>query len=136
MQLFMLKPWWNKHERFWVTFDKRDANCILEDERTIWAFHPTTRSFYNFIKNFILAIKVLTKERPDIIISTGAGVTVPFFLVGKLLKCELVFIEVFDRIDSATLTGKLVYPFTDRFLVQWERQKAFYPKAEYWGQIF
>ena len=45
-----------------------------------------------------------------------------------------IFLEVFDRLDHATLTGRLVYPVCHKFLVQWEEQKAFYPKAELWGQ--
>jgi len=56
-------------------------------------------------------------------------VAVPFFYIGKILGCKLVYIEVFDRIDLPTLTGKLVYPITDLFLLQWEEQKRFYPKG-------
>jgi UDP-N-acetylglucosamine:LPS N-acetylglucosamine transferase len=76
------------------------------------------------------------REKPDFVISTGAGVAVPFFWLGKLFGCKLVYMEVFDRINSPTLTGRLVYPMTDKFLIQWEEQKRFYPKGEYWGRTF
>ena len=45
-------------------------------------------------------------------------------------------IEVFDRIDKPTMTGKMVYPIVDKFIVQWEEQKAVYPKAVNLGSIF
>jgi len=61
---------------------------------------------------------------------------VPFFYIGKLFGSKTVYIEVFDRIDAPTMTGKLVYPVTDRFIVQWEEMKKVYPKAINLGGIF
>ena len=90
----------------------------------------------NLIRNTFLAIKVLYKEKPDIIISSGAAVAVPFFYLGKLHGSKLVYIEVFDRIDKPTMTGKMVYPITDKFIVQWEEMKKVYPKAINLGSIF
>mgnify|MGYP001049119175 FL=1 len=70
------------------------------------------------------------------IISSGAAVAVPFFYIGKLFGAKLVYIEVFDRIDKPTMTGKMVYPIADRFIVQWEEMKKVYPKAVNLGSIF
>lgn len=88
------------------------------------------------IKNTGLAWKILRKEKPDFIISSGAAVAVPFFYLGKLFGAKTIYIEVFDRIDHATLTGRMVYPVTDRFIVQWEEQKKVYKKAINLGSIF
>ena len=70
------------------------------------------------------------------IISSGAAVAVPFFYFGKLFGAKLIYIEVFDRIDKPTVTGKLVYPIVDKFIVQWEEQKKVYKKAICLGSIF
>ena len=94
------------------------------------------RNVKNTIKNTILAFKILRKEKPDLIISSGAAVAVPFFWLGKLFGAKTVYIEIFDRIDKPTLTGKLVYPVTDKFIVQWEELKKVYPKAINLGGIF
>lgn len=134
--LYMLKEFWKDKERFWVTFDKKDAESILENEKKYFCYYPTNRNIINLIKNTILAIKILRKEKPNLIISSGAAVAVPFFYIGKLIGCKTVYIEVFDRIDKPTLTGKLVYPITDRFIVQWEEMKKIYPKAINLGSIF
>ena len=134
--LYMLKKIWSKEERFWVTFNKEDANSILKNEKKYYCYYPTNRNFKNLIKNTFLEIKVLRKERPDLIISSGAAVAVPFFFLGKLFGAKLIYIEVFDRIDKPTLTGKLVYPITDKFIVQWEEMKKVYPKAINLGSIF
>ncbi|GGE24899.1 PssD/Cps14F family polysaccharide biosynthesis glycosyltransferase [Streptococcus himalayensis] len=134
--LYLLKPFWQDKERFWVIFDKEDARSVLRDEKMYSCYFPTNRNIKNLIKNTLLAIKVLRKERPDVIISSGAAVAVPFFYLGKLFGVKTVYIEVFDRIDKPTLTGKLVYPVTDKFIVQWEKMKEVYPKAINLGSIF
>lgn len=134
--LYMLKPFWKDKERFWVTFDKEDANSLLEGENVYHCYFPTNRNIKNLIRNTFLAIKVLRKEKPDLIISSGAAVAVPFFYLGKLRGAKTVYIEVFDRIDKPTLTGRLVKPVTDKFIVQWDEMKDVYKCSINLGSIF
>lgn len=134
--LYMLKQFWNSKSRFWVTFDKEDARSILKNERMYHCYYPTNRNIKNLIRNTIVAWKILKKEKPDLIISSGAAVAVPFFYIGKLFGARLIYIEVFDRIDKPTMTGRLVYPIVDKFIVQWEEQKKVYKKAVNLGSIF
>lgn len=134
--LYLLKPFWKDKERFWVTFDKEDTRSILGNETFYPCHYPTNRNLKNLIKNTVLAFNILRKERPYVIISSGAAVAVPFFYLGKLFGAKTVYIEVFDRIDAPTLTGKIVYPVTDKFIVQWEEMKKVYPKAINLGGIF
>jgi UDP-N-acetylglucosamine:LPS N-acetylglucosamine transferase len=134
--LYMLKPFWNDKERFWVTFDKEDAISLLEGEYLIPCHYPTNRSIKALFKNTKLAWNVIRKERPDLIISTGAAVAVPFFYLGKIFRAKVIYIEVFDRINHSTLTGRIVYPICDKFIVQWEQMKKIYPKSINLGSIF
>jgi hypothetical protein len=137
-QLYLLKPFWQKYDRFWVTFNRVDAKSRLRYERTYWAYFPTTRNLKNFLLNFLPAFQVLKKEQPAVIISNGSGVAVPFFLLGKFIfKCKLIYIEVFDRINMPTLSGKIIYRLNlyDEFILQWQEQKKFYPKGKVLGQM-
>lgn len=134
--LYMLKPFWSNNERFWVTFDKEDARSLLNGERMYPCYYPTNRSLKALFINTKLAFKVLKKERPDIIVSSGAAIAVPFFWLGKLFGAKTVYVEVFDRVDKPTLTGKMVYPITDKFIVEWEEMKQVYHKAINLGSIF
>jgi UDP-N-acetylglucosamine:LPS N-acetylglucosamine transferase len=135
--LYMLKPFWSDKKRFWVTFDKLDANSLLKEEKVYHCYYPTNRNIINLIRNTFLAFKVLHKEKPDILISSGAAVAIPFFWIGKIFyKTKNVYIEVFDRIDASTITGKIVYRVTDKFIVQWDEMKKVYPKAINLGSIF
>ena len=115
-QLHDLEPWWQHHERGWVTFDSVDATSLLVGERVIWAHHPTTRNLMNALRNLRLAFRLLRRDRPDVVISDGAGVAVPFFLVAKALRIATVYVEVYDRIDSRDDDRTTVCPHDGRVL--------------------
>ena len=83
-QMYRLRPWWDRHERVWVTFRRPDAQSLLAGEQTIWAYEPTTRNLRNLVRNTFLTIQVLRRVRPEVIVSNGAGVAVPFFVLGRL----------------------------------------------------
>ena len=134
--LYMLKPFLQGKERFWVTFDKPDARSMLKGEKMYPCYFPTNRSIKALIINTYRAFDILRKEKPDLIISSGAAVAVPFFYLGKLFGAKTIYIEVFDRMDHATITGRLVYPVTDRFIVEWPGMTEVYKKAINLGSIF
>lgn len=133
----MLMPVLNEAaDRFWVTFNKEDANSALEGERVYHCFFPTNRNIRNTIRNTLLAVRVLHREHPDLIVSSGAAIAVPFFFVGRLLGAKTVYVEVFDRVDAPTLTGRLVRRMTDLFVVQWPEMEAVYPGSVNLGPVF
>lgn len=134
-QLYNLRPWWKRFARVWVTFQKEDAVSLLEGERVVWAYHPTTRNPINLLRNAWLGWRVIRRERPHLVVSTGAGVAFPFFVVARLHHIKTIYVEVFDRIDSATLTGRLCYPVSNLFLLQWEEQKRMYPRGKVIGPL-
>lgn len=135
-QLYLLKPTWSQHDHFWVTFPTDDAKFLLADEKQYHCYYPTNRNIKNTIKNTFLALKLLFKERPTVIISTGAAVAAPFFYIGKLFGCKLIYIEIFDRMDTSTLTGKLVNPICDEMIVQWDEMRQVYKGAKNLDTIF
>ena len=126
-QLYQLRPWWDRHERAWVTFAHPQAESLLAGEHMVPAFGPTTRNLPNALRNLRLAIRVIRAERPDVVISDGAGLAFPFFITARVLGVRTVYLEVYDRISCSTLTGRLCYPLSDLFLLQWPDQAVSYP---------
>jgi hypothetical protein len=135
-QLLRLDPWSRDKDRLWVTFPLPDARSRLAGERVLWAHWPTTRSIPNLLRNAALAWRTIRRERPDLIVSTGAGVAVPFFVAARLLGVPTAYLEVYDRFETRTLTGRLCRPFATRFLVQWQSQAALYPGSLVVGQVY
>ncbi len=119
LQMFRLRRAWEDAERSWVTLDSADVRYLLRDERAHLANGPTNRSLKALLANLRLAWSLVRRERPEAILSTGAALAVPFFLVGKLFGARLVYVESLTRIEGLSLTGRIVYPLADAFFVQW-----------------
>ena len=136
-QLMMLKPLREKHDSC-VVGEATSYNA-KSDIRTYY-MHQVNRKEILFIPkmigNTIRAIKILHKEKPDAIICTGVLAMIPLCLLGKLRGSKLIYIESFAKVTSATMSGKLLYKYADRFYVQWESMLDIYPNAVYKGGIY
>lgn len=137
-QLMMLKPLMEKYESFIIT--EKTGYSVIKDNRKIYYLKQVNRNEKTFIfkmlLNTISSLNIFIKEKPDVIISTGALATIPMCLLSKIFRKKVIFIESFAKITSPTLTGRLVYKFADQFYVQWESMKEFYPSAIYKGGIY
>ena len=80
--------------------DTPDVMDRLDGERVVRSYSPTTRNLPNLVRNAVLAIRLLRRERPSLVVSAGAGVAVPFFVAAWMLRIPTVFIEVYDRVDT------------------------------------
>jgi beta-1,4-N-acetylglucosaminyltransferase len=131
-----LREFWEPLDHFWVTFDTPDAVSRLEGERAYWCYHPTNRHLPNLVRNSWLAFRILLRERPTVIVSSGAAVAIPFFWLGRLLfRARTIYVEVIDRIDTPTMTGRLVAPVASAILLQWPEQRQSYPNGKLIGPI-
>jgi hypothetical protein len=122
-------------EWHWVSFDTPDARHLLAGRSVVFAHHPTNRNVRNLLRNLVLAWQVARRLRPSIVISTGAGVAVPFLWVARIFGARVIYVESFARTKGLSLTGRLVRPVAHRLFVQWPgaRHGA---KTEYVGSIF
>ena len=87
---------------------------------------------------FNKSLYIFLKEKPDIVISTGALASIPILVLGHIFKKKVIYLESFAKINSPTMTGKFVYKhkLANRFYVQWETMKEIYPESIYLGGIY
>ena len=133
-QLQLIASCFSDFDRRWIS--TAHASVDVGDDALVLAHGPTTRNVGNLLRNMVVAWREIRSSRPDIIVSTGAGLAVPFFVLGRLLGVHTVFLEVYDRIDSRTLTGRLVRPFCSEFLVQWPEQQQVYGGGTVVGALY
>ena len=95
------------------------------------------RERITWLTTILVALRILLKERPDVVISTGGGeIAIPFCYAGKLLGARVVFIETLARVTTRSAAGRLIYPIADLFVVQWQSLLKLYGnKAQYWGNV-
>ena len=136
LQLVALRGAWSEAKRVWITFDKSDARSLLADEQVVFAYGPTNRSLKNLFRNLVLAFQLLRRFRPRVIITTGAGVAVPFCWIGRLLGARVVYVESLSRITSPSLSYRLIAPIASRLYCQWPEFAAAVRRARYVGSVF
>lgn len=136
LQLHALRAAWAEAERAWVTFDKSDARSLLAGERVHHAYGPTNRSLANLGRNLVFAARLLRRLRPRVIVTTGAGVAVPFCWIGRLRGARVVYVESLSRIDGPSLSCRLIAPVASRVYAQWPELAEAYPRARYVGSVF
>lgn len=81
------------------------------------------------VKQMLFALHCVWKERPKVIVSTGALIGVTFGLAGKLFGAKFIFVESHTRVTHPSLAGRICSKFTDTFYVRHESLIHFYPKA-------
>jgi UDP-N-acetylglucosamine transferase subunit ALG13 len=128
-----LRSEYSRHEHFYVL---NDVALLPRDMEGRTRFIRHSERDWLTLLNLYEAWAILRSERPDLILSTGAGPAVPFSLVGKLLGVPTVFIESFARIREPSLTGKIMYRLADRFFYQWRSLRSHFPRGTYGGPIF
>lgn len=109
-------------EKRYIVSDLVRTNKIILTLRLIWMM--------------IEQLLVFIKEKPDVIITTGAGVAIPMCIIGKIFRKKIIYIESFARINTPNKTGKIIYKFADLFIIQWEELRKYYPNAIYGGSIY
>jgi UDP-N-acetylglucosamine:LPS N-acetylglucosamine transferase len=136
MQMLELRSAWAPFPRTWVTFDKSDARSLLGDEDVIHAFGPTNRNAGNMLRNFRLARRLIRTRRPTAILTTGAGISVPFAWIAWLHRIPTIYVESVTRIEGLSLSGRMIAPIAKRLYVQWPEALAHVPRARFAGNLF
>lgn len=140
-ELLQLKELFKKYDSYIIT-EKTKSTVDLKNKYSKVNYlvygskdHFITYIFkfiYNVFKSLILFIKI----RPKVIVTTGTHTAVPMCYIGKLFFRKIIYIETIANSETKTLSGKLVYPIADTFIVQWESMLKLYPKAIYGGWIY
>jgi UDP-N-acetylglucosamine:LPS N-acetylglucosamine transferase len=136
LQLVALRDAWAGRSVAWVTFDKSDARSLLRGEVVFHAHGPTNRNIPNLLRNLLLAPRIVGRLRPKVVITTGAGVAVPFAWIARLRGAKVVYVESFTRIDGPSLSCRLMAPVAHRIYAQWPELAAAYPRARFRGNVF
>ncbi|MEH7583579.1 PssD/Cps14F family polysaccharide biosynthesis glycosyltransferase [Priestia megaterium] len=137
-QIKQLKEVATRYDYFYVV-TRTKATEAMKQKKYIVSDLIRTNKFISCVRMTKMMIEqfgIFLKERPDVIITTGAAVAIPMCVIGKIFKRKVIYIESFARINTPNKTGQLIYRFADLFIIQWEELEKHYPKAVYGGSIY
>lgn len=143
IQLFRMRPAWDGHR---VTYASTTAGlaALLEDDarargqaRPAYIVLSEANRWQKFkLMLLILKIAVLVlRLRPDVVVSTGAAHGYFALRIGKLLGARTVWIDSIANADEMSMSGRLVRPYADRWLTQWEHLATPETGAEFQGAV-
>ena len=132
-ELMKLEPLFKNYDYSIIT-EKDSTTMDLHKKYKVYYVPYSTRSkiiSYIFKYTFVILKSMIffTRIKPDVVVSTGTHTAVPICFLGKLFNKKIVYIETYANITRKTLTGKIIYPISDLFIVQWNEMKELYPKA-------
>lgn len=140
-ELLQLKPLMEKYDSYIIT-EKTKSNLSLKNKfkNVYYLVYGTKKNLFTYIFKFgfniIKSLYYYFKIRPSVVITTGTHTAVPMCYIAKLFRSKVIFIETFANSKTKTMSGKLVYPIADTFIVQWESMLKLYPKAILGGWIY
>lgn len=137
-ELLMLRPLMEWYDGFIVT-ERTAYTAALKGIRCHYLLQVNrleTACIPRMLVNAVRSLVICLAERPDVVVCTGVLATIPLCLLCKLFGKTLIFIESFAKVDTPTLTGRLLYPFANRFYIQWPELLESYPGAVYRGSVY
>ncbi len=141
-ELLQLSPLFKKYNYYIIT-EKDKANIGLKVKyrhKLLFLPYGTRSKIFTYIFKYIFicfkSLYYYFKIRPKVIITTGTHTAGPMCYIGKLFGSKIIYIETYANRNTKTATGRLIYPISDLFIVQWEEMLKIYPKAVYGGSIY
>lgn len=131
-ELERLTPALSNHECFWVIHSEPVPDHRADAYRIGELPHPPL----SYLRILPRVVSILRSESPDVLLSTGSQVAIPFFLVARLLGIHTIFVESVCRTESLSVTGKLLLRVADDFYVQWpDLAEDLGERATYGGSV-
>lgn len=121
-ELLHLENAWKDCDVVWITYDAPRTKTL---EHAYRLRNIGKNPFWMAIAGLRIAV-ILVRERPAAVVSTGAEIAIPAFYLARLFGMRTVFVEVWTRVHRPTGTGRIVYPVTDHFFVQWPEMLSSY----------
>lgn len=134
-QLLKIVRNWSEYETFCVTTTEVMQNNLRQHGKVYVVGECNRQHPIRVTKVLARCIRVVLIERPDVVISTGAGVGCIVCFLGKLLGAKVIWIDSITNVDKLSLSGRLVRHIADLFLVQWQQLAKKYRNVEYAGQV-
>lgn len=131
-EILQLMDAFRDHDVFFITYEGARSNELTKK----YTLKNLGMNPFRFLLSVPKVFGILLHEKPDIVISTGSEIAIPVFYIAKLLRIKTMFIESLCRVEEPSMTGKIVYPVSDVFLVQWKKLiPKFGKKVQYWGNV-
>jgi UDP-N-acetylglucosamine:LPS N-acetylglucosamine transferase len=107
------------HDVAYVTVS-RDYRCQVKEGRFYSVVDATAWNKLRLILQALQVLWIVLRERPGVVISTGAAPGYFALRFGKMLGARTIWIDSIANVDGLSLAGRKVQPYADLWLTQWK----------------
>ncbi|MEJ7583627.1 MAG: hypothetical protein WKF43_05935 [Acidimicrobiales bacterium] len=118
LDLLALRPWWEKHDRRWVAVAAMDTEALLADESVEWTDELEPGQWRLLLTATVASGRLLQRSRPDVVISAGTGVALPWFLAARALGISRLWLETLNLVGEPGRAARSCARLATRTLVQ------------------
>jgi len=118
LDLLALRPWWEAHDRRWVAVPAADTEARLAGESVEWVPEIEPGRWGQLGVATACATRRLGLRRPDVVISAGTGVAVPWFLAARMLGIPRLWLETLNLVGEPGRAARWCARLASRVLVQ------------------
>lgn len=130
-QMQALSPAFEGHEVRWVTYEGGRTDDMKADRLPYIGLRP-----HRYLTSLVLAWRILRRERPDVLVSTGSEIAIPFLVLARWFGVHTIYVESVTRVKTPSGTGRVAMRRADDLYVQWPSlREAFGPRARYEGGL-
>jgi len=134
-QLLKIASAWSGYEVCWITTTEV-VRASLGEQGNVHVVGECNRQHpVRVLRVFLRCLRILRRERPDVVISTGAAPGCMAAILGHLAGAKVIWLDSITNVNRLSLSGRLVRPFADLFLVQWPALARKYRGVEYVGAV-
>ena len=134
-QLLKLAASWNGYETFCVTTTGVVRNNLSKLGEVYVVGECNRQHPIRVIAVLLRCLRIVFKERPDVVISTGAAAGCMLCFLGKIIGAKVIWIDSITNVERISLSGRMVRYVADIFLVQWPELAGKYKKVEFVGTV-
>lgn len=134
-QLLKLSKCWNGYNTFFVTTSDVVQEKLLKYGSVYVVGESNRQHPFKLFAVLLRCFKIMLKEKPDVIISTGACVGCITCILAKLRGAKIIWIDSITNVEQLSLSGRIVRPISNLFLTQWQQLSEKYVNVNYAGTL-
>jgi len=135
LDLLALQPWWGRHEIEWVAVAAADTSDALRSYSVTWSDELSARRPLVLARALLEALRRLALNRPDVVVSGGSGIAVPYFVAARILSVPSVWVETFNVLGRPGLASRVCGSLATTVVVQHPELLERHRRAVYVGEL-
>jgi hypothetical protein len=136
LDLLALEPWWSRHNAVWAVESAPDTRSALAQATTVHWLAPPGRRLVPLAGSLRRALQIVRAEQPDVVVSAGSSLAVPFFAAARITRTPTVWVWTLNLVRTPGISGRMCAAMASEILLQRESMRSVRPRGVFVGELY